>query len=382
MEEIERLYQKFLRKECTRDEAERLLAYFQRQEHADEIQELIAVELAKTDSFSDDIDNQQAVERNRERLREAIQETEKPTPVRRVRYPYWLAAAGVLLVCALSVWLYQRSNSDVQPQLTSAYGGDVLPGGNRATLTFEDGTAISLDEAHTGIIADETQLHYADGAALADQIPNVEFATLTTPRAGQYQITLGDGTKVWLNAASSLRYPTSFQKNIRRVELLTGEAYFDVSPDAKKPFVVVGKSQEVTVLGTEFNINTYDQHTITTLVEGKVALSNDTGDEVRLHPNEQAILAAGNIQVRSVDVNDYTSWTEGQIVLNDATLTEVSAQIERWYDVDVQLPGIKNNRTAYIVFSRSERLSNLLKALEETYNVQMKIEGRRLIIKE
>ncbi|MFB2118741.1 FecR family protein [Parapedobacter sp. 2B3] len=292
-------------------------------------------------------------------------------------------AAAILVLLSVGVLIY-RYQQQKQPDhsLTSQYGGDVLPGGNRATLSFSGGNSITLNENKDGIVTTTEQYTYTDGEPVSATLKKTEYATLTTPRGGQYQITLPDGTKVWLNAASSLRYPVVFNAGERKVEL-TGEGYFEVTHDEQHPFIVESKDQSVQVLGTSFNINAYTDENIvtTTLVSGSVKLYQSRSDkEQLLQPGEQAVLRGEAFKVQQVDVGDYTSWKNGLIVLNDADLSTIIRQIERWYDVEFIMP---ETTAAYKVFgelNRDVNLSQILNALHEYYGLNFKIEGRRIIV--
>ena len=313
-------------------------------------------------------------------LKAKLEHIPQRTPLKRTLLSV-AAAAIVLLSAGLIIYRYQQQT---QPDnnLTSQYGGDVLPGGNRATLSFSNGKSITLNENKDGIIAATEQYVYSDGETVSTTLPDTEYATLSTPRGGQYQITLPDGTKVWLNAASSLRYPVVFNADERKVEL-TGEGYFEVVHDEQHPFIVESKGQSVQVLGTSFNVTAYaDENVVTTtLVNGSVKLSHSRSSrEQLLQPGEQAVLRGKTYQVQSVEVGDFTSWKNGLIVLNDADLPTIIRQIERWYDVEFIMP---DATAAYKVFgelNRDVNLSQILNALHEYYGLNFKIEGRRIIV--
>ena len=271
---------------------------------------------------------------------------------------------------------------------------DVQPGGNRATLTLGDGRTIDLSEKQDGIIVDNG-ISYLDGSTVLSEQVNEgirvggkQHLTLTTPKGGTYQIKLPDGTVVWLNAASILKYPSRFDGNERVIEL-EGEAYFDVAIAGAQhvPFKVIAHGQVIEVLGTEFNVSAYadDPETKTTLVEGNVRVkavgsegTNLSSSFSYLKPGQQAVTRGSFLDISEVDIFDYTAWRDGMIVLNGARLADVMRQVERWYDVVVDVPVLKTNKTAYVIINRNENLSSVLKALEETYQVKLKLEGRRV----
>ncbi|WP_181390548.1 FecR family protein [Sphingobacterium athyrii] len=308
---------------------------------------------------------------------------DEPAPVR-----IWfrlMTAAAILFTISISGWLYKYYQSDkvlsTEEAITTTISGDILPGTDKATLTFEDGQIINLSGTKKAIKIDEQGTSYQDGTSISAN--KVQFATLSTPRRGQYKITLPDGTKVWLNAESSLRYPTKFTDKKRYVAL-QGEGYFEVTEDKTKPFIVASNGQEVKVLGTKFNINSYsNEATIrTTLVSGRVELTSSRDKAmVTLVPGQQARLVNDGFAVNSVDTEPYTAWISNEFQFKGATLQEVLRQVERWYDVEVDysnLPNIKVNGT----ISREKKLSSVLYALEKITDLQIKLsKGRRIVIK-
>lgn len=294
-----------------------------------------------------------------------------------------MTAAAILFTISISVWLYKFYQSDkILPTevATTTLSGDILPGSDKATLTFEDGKVLSLVGDKKAIKVDEQGTSYMDGTSISAN--KVQFATLTTPRKGQYRITLPDGTKVWLNAESSLRYPTKFTDKDRYVEL-QGEGFFDVAHDQAKPFIVASGGQQVKVLGTKFNINSYSNEPAvrTTLVSGRVELlSCRDKANVILVPGQQAKLVNDGFAINSVDTEPFTAWTSNEFQFKGAALQEVLRQIERWYDVDVDynnIPNIKVNGT----ISREKKLTSVLYALEKITDLQINLSnGRRIEI--
>jgi len=323
-------------------------------------------------------------------------------------------AAAVLIAATAVTWMffgegYRHSGSDSKPTAT-----DIAPGGNRAVLTLADGRTVDLSEAQTGIIVGNG-ITYLDGSSvLGENVSTGERGklhkltpsqthTLTTPKGGMYQITLPDGSRIWLNAGSTLTYPSQFDSNERVVEL-EGEAYFDISEQwsvaggkslralgEKIPFLVKTSTQTVEVLGTEFNISAYadDLGTKTTLVTGlvRVVPTTDHQSPITMKPGQQVTtrLPDGGqtaIVINDVDVTRYTAWREGLIVLEQQTLPEILRQLARWYDVEfiseVPLPA---TATLSGEIPRTISLSGLLKALEDQTRLQFTIqEGRRIMI--
>lgn len=280
----------------------------------------------------------------------------QPVVTRKV-FPLWtkILAAAMLLIL-LSVGTYFIKNQD-KVVTYSQYNGELAPGGNKATLTLADGTKLSLTDAANGKVAEQAGVNIRKTAAgqllyelKETSITNLQtksnllYNTISTPAGGQYQVILPDGTKVWLNAESSLKYPSSFAGlKQRRVEL-KGEAYFEVNKlnvQAKHiPFIVASRNQEVEVLGTHFNINSYENEGVsaTTLLEGMVKVSRPAVFEQIISPGEQA-LAGQDIQVIQVDPLTAIAWKNGLFKFEKANIYTIMKQFSRWYNVDVAYEG-------------------------------------------
>ncbi|NQX40054.1 FecR family protein [Pedobacter steynii] len=306
-----------------------------------------------------------------------------------------MAAAAVLFL-ALSIGVFFTFRPALKQEAISYRHNDIGIGGNRAVLTLADGRKISLTDAARGVIAEESGIKVTkagDGQLIyvqkGDPQGQKQLAcnTITTPKGGQYQITLPDGTKVWLNAASSLVYPTVFSAAQRKV-ILKGEAYFEVAKQFPKkvPFIVQTDRAEVEVLGTHFNVNAYDNEpfTKTTLLEGKVRVSYpETDQAIVLSPNQQAWnnKKTDLIRVITVDPESEVAWQKGWFMFNDERIESIMRKIARWYDVDVVYEG---KITAQQVFggtvNRFENVSKVLEMLELTNAVHFKIEGRKITV--
>lgn len=298
---------------------------------------------------------------------------------------YIRAIAAVFLVAlttGLFLWSKKANEESVSANVVVA-SQDVMPGTNRATLSFDGEDEIELSGTQEGLINDGATVVYNDGTKIK-AIQNVQMATLRTPIAGQYQVTLPDGTKAWLNALSSIRYPTAFTGTERQVEI-TGEVYLKVAPNVKKPFIVQTGQQRIEVLGTSFNINAYGDRgqTLTTLTEGAIRLRHSRfGSEVELHPGEQAVVTEEEIiEVKKVDVEEASSWKDGLYIVNDEPLLQYARKIERWYDVEVDMQLHGNKRFSAII-PRDAKLSEVLQAIELKTGVRFMIKGRRVSVKE
>lgn len=281
---------------------------------------------------------------------------------------FWQGVAAIAAIALITFGIWNVYERFVPQQPKTEIISDVLAGGNRATLKLSDGQTINLDSNKNGVIINNRDLTYNDGTRLAnvaEQANSTAPQTLTTPNGGQWQIVLSDGTKVWLNAASSLTYPVSFGSAKNRMVELKGEAFFEVSPNKAKPFIVKSATQTVEVLGTHFNINNYqdDGNTITTLVEGSVKV-NSPLQKVVLKPNQQSVLSQGGIKVQEADLLTALAWKNGKIEFRDADIQTIMKQISRWYDIDVAFKGEIPQRTFNGGISRQSNLSVLLKILE------------------
>ena len=297
------------------------------------------------------------------------------------------AAASLLIAVALGS-LIVKMHPAVSPAKTiTATGYPVMPGRNTATLTLGNGQKILLDSAGKGELARQgnTRLVKADSGSLAYEgvgsSVGMTYNVLTTPRSGQYHLRLSDGSEVWLNNVSSLRYPASFQGKDRTVEL-TGEAYFEIAKNAAKPFIVKVRDERVEVMGTSFNVMAYPEEggTQTTLLTGIVRVKDDI-DAVQLKPDEQAqVIPGGGLKVlKDVSGQDIVSWKNGFFYFGRASFAVVMRQLARWYDIEVVYGGKAPEAEFGGKIDRSLPLNELLKYLE-TNQIHFRLEGRKLIV--
>lgn len=306
---------------------------------------------------------------------------------------YWVAAAATIVFALGFLWVVKQKDDLIFNRLASITKdnkGPVLPGFNKATLTLSDGTDIDLNDAKSGTLSKQ-------GGALVGKPGNGKivydasttntgknaslFNVLTTPRGGQYQVVLSDGTKVWLNAASSLKFPAVFTGKERHVELV-GEAYFEVAKNKNMPFRVTTGKLNIEVLGTHFNVDAYqeDDAIKTTLLEGSVKLN--TGDkQALLKPGQQATLGEQqNINIQSINTEDAVAWKNGYFVFNNENIQDIMKKISRWYDVEVIYTGKIDERDFGGTVSRFDSVTEVLKSLELTGTVHFKLEGRRITV--
>lgn len=333
----------------------------------------------------------------KEKLKERINKNINPVTILPLWRRYSRIAVAAIALLTLSTGLYLYFNTSFLKSSVDLVQQDVAPGGNKAILTLADGKTINLSDARNGSLGEQAgiaitknkdgKLTYTAGK-VNDNLP-VSYNTITTPIGGQYQVNLPDGTRVWLNAASSLKFPTSFAKlRERKVELI-GEAYFEVAHSRDLPFIVKSSKQEVLVLGTHFNINSYaDEGAIrTTLLQGAVLVRNLEKrenprlgtDYVVLKPGQQAALKEV-FAVKSVDLEAITAWKDGNFLFNDTDLKDILKQVSRWYNVSIDYDEIPKNRFFTGFISRDVNLSKVLQMLEVTGNIQFKIEDKAIKI--
>ncbi|MDR6568993.1 DUF4974 domain-containing protein [Chitinophaga ginsengisegetis] len=314
---------------------------------------------------------------------------------RRLWY-YLSAAASVLLIVGFATYFYYpQIHRSTRPAVIARDVKDIGPGGNKAILTLANGDKVVLEEAKNGLISQQgnTSVNKTGSGSLlynkeaGSAAATIVYNTLSTPYGGQYQMTLQDGTKVWLNAGSSLRFPASFPGNERNV-ILTGEAYFEVAKDNARPFFVTvnagsGAPMTVRVLGTHFNINAYpdEQHNIVTLLEGAVKVG--CGQEnALLAPGKEAILnrTSGKINIKDGDTEGAVAWKNGYFLFENEKIESIMRQISRWYDVEISYQGDVSGKAIGGSLSRSKNVSEVLNMLELTGTVHFKINGRRITV--
>lgn len=376
-EHIKYIFAKYLSGTYTQEDLLTLLHYFDIADEEEQLKALIEKEL----DAAVDIDVYQAqIEEVDSWVRGSLKrKTHRCTKHLHRKQMVLGIAASVLLLIGIGGWIF--FGNPVTGERTKASSlQEIDPGKNRAELVLANGQAITLSEDKTGIATEGGGIVYVDGTAIV-QAEEAQYVTLSTPRAGQYQVTLSDGSKVWLNAESSLRYPTAFIGDQREVEV-TGEAFFEIAPDVTHPFVVSTQGQKVVVLGTSFNVKAYqNEHAITTtLATGSIQLEkSDDGSVVTLAPGQQAVLQDNGIEVRQVDIVEAISWKDGIYVLNNSDLVELLQQLERWYDVEVaSWPGGETRLSAII--PRNAKLREVLQAIELKTGLRFNIEERRIMI--
>jgi ferric-dicitrate binding protein FerR (iron transport regulator) len=376
MSRLDELFERYISGSCTQREKRELFALIARPENDAALKALL-------DGFIAGMDEEKDVDAGRaQEILSVILKagTEKKPRSKVFRLFRRVAAAAAVLALAIAGIRYFQHTAGTTGSSAGPVAQDIPAAVSGAVLTLGDGSTISLDSAAQGEIANQagTRVTMGKGAVSYNSSLSTEvsFNTLYTPRGRVFQITLPDGSEVWLNAASSLRYPTSFEGADRTVEL-SGEAYFDISPQANKPFKVKAAGQEITVLGTGFNVRAYkdDAQTATTLLQGKVAVNGAV-----LQPGQQARTQKdGPLKVSRIDTSQVVAWKNGMFNFENAGIGEVMKQLERWYDIDV----VYENGIPAMQFGgkieRSLSLMHITRILEIS-NVHCRLEGRKLIV--
>jgi Fe2+-dicitrate sensor, membrane component len=296
-------------------------------------------------------------------------------------------AAAILLILLSAGGYFLLIKHQPVLQYSKTLKEDFGPGSNKAILTLSNGRQIILTNAKTGRLAIQGQTvirKTADGEIVyspSSRSSSVVMNTMSTPRGGQYHLTLSDGTDVWLNAASSITYPVVFTGNDREV-IITGEVYFQVAHNTSKPFLVKSGAQTVKVLGTHFNINAYaDEASIkTTLLEGSVEVSA-VGTRQTIKPGQQTEFENNSLKISVADTNEAIAWKDGYFQFVDADIESVMRQISRWYDVDVTFEGPVTKQRFTGRISRLRNISKVLRIIQSYQDVQLTYSGRRIMVK-
>lgn len=388
---IKELFPKYLNNSLSREEYERLLQYFEKAEDNAELHQLVLDAMSDIDNAEyDSIRLGRAVDSVAFQLREKLQ------PTKTVRLKKYISYAAAIFLFGTAITAYYTFKTtqvdEVEIQLTA---NDVKPGHRAATLTLANGKKILLNDMSSGKIASEAGIDVSknnDGSLVykgskSNGISRNNLNTLSTANGETYELQLSDGTKVWLNAGTTLQYSVNLDEPGRRtVKLVAGEAYFEVTKNKRRPFVVETSEQTVEVLGTHFNINSYanEGRTVTTLAEGSVkvaALRNDVGSPKILKPGQQAINLEGKINVIKADLQTALAWKDGYFRFNGENIESILLRVARWYDIELVFTDGIPEGSYFGKVSRSKNISQVLKALESTKLVHFKIEGRKVYVR-
>lgn len=382
---IYHLIEKYLDGTITPAEEETLMAWYQ--DHNE----------TEVEWLSENVDEEEDVRaRMLLRLQQQVNVPVTRHATAKSRWYYIPAAACILVILGLAGYFYYpQLHPSPQPANIAKAVNAIVPGSNKAILMLDNGDKVVLEEAQNGIISQQGKaaVNKTDSGSLlyntvnGNTDNNIVYNTLVTPFGGQYRLTLQDGTNVWLNAGSSLRFPASFPGKERKV-ILTGEAYFEVAKDQSRPFYVTvndasGAPMTVRVLGTHFNINAYpdEQQHIVTLLEGSVKVGCGKADAL-LTPGKKAILnrASGKINIKDGDTEAAIAWKNGYFLFDNEKIEGVMKQISRWYNVEITYQGDVSGKAIGGSLSRSKNVTEVLSMLELTGTVHFKIEGRRIIV--
>jgi len=390
---LEYLFDRYLNQNCSENEEAELMNLLADPEKKIQFQKLIDEVIKKTRTEVHIPDHVAAsIFKN---IIDTDNESEITLKSKNVFTVTWVTAAAaaciILFISSFGYWLFLRPAKDKLMATTLAPNAKqtaIKPGGNHAILTMADGRTIVLDSVENGNIMSgngkikkQGALLVYDGSKAPKQGSPVTYNTLATPRGGQYQLILPDGSKVWLNASSSIHFPTAFAGHQRNVEL-TGEAYFEIAKNKEKPFHVNVNGMQVEVLGTHFNVNAYaDEDAIkTSLLEGSVKIKKGNISGL-LKPGQEGQLnkTTHNIQIKKADVNEAIAWKNGLFEFDGADIKSIMREIGRWYDVEIVYAGKVPDRRFEGKISRDAQLSDVLKILELS-NVKFSVQGKKIIV--
>jgi len=304
-------------------------------------------------------------------------------PVRRLKLT-WIAAAAITIITFSISLLYINYLNHSE---TNIIENIINTGKDGATLTLADGTTLLIDDLTSGEIAtqagvkiskdNQRQITYE---IINEPTEEIAFNTLITKRGQQMKIRLPDGSVVFLNASSSLQYPTSFTNTSNRTVSFSGEGYFEITKNTKQPFIVNTGNQRIKVLGTTFNINTYNLHKVTTtLAEGSVMLST-AKESILMKPGEQIENNGKTLTIKNIDLEQVLAWKDGNFVFMGSNIQNIMLQLQNWYDFDVVYENVIVTTPIYASISRDRPISDVLETLEKISGVHFKIQGRRIYV--
>lgn len=375
------LLQRYVQKTCSKEELEELFTYISEAPEDETLERLIA------HAYQQVPPGAELPEVDYDGIYENIVHRE-PAKRKRIFVLARVAAAAVLLLLAGAAHrlLNPQPQMDKGNPIAKEMPADVAPGKDKATLTLADGSTLTLDSTGNRVISNgDTRVTQQNGQLLygaEDKDAGLQYHKLSTPRGGQYKVTLPDGTKVWLNSASSLRYPTAFTGKERKVEL-EGQGYFEVTQNAVQPFIVMVNTMEVQVLGTQFDVMAYkDEATVnTTLLQGAVLVKEGEGARL-LKPEQQAVLHRESrvMTVQPADVKKVIAWKNGLFVFNNMALPAILREVARWYDVEIDYQAAPSKELYGGGISRNLHLSNVLGLLEANGYNHFRIEGKKVIV--
>lgn len=370
------LFQKYVDKTITEEEHAELFVYIRNPETKEQV-------LAFLDEHNKKVQSDALVhEIDWDGMYENITNPKKA--VGNKRTPIWKYAAAAAIIIVGGFTLYSSLGNLLEKREPLAYHNDILPGGDKATLTLADGSKIVLDNRSAGPLATQGNISIerdANGQIVylvkdSGEDETQKINTLATPAGGKFSVVLSDGSKVWLNASSSIKFPAAFGRDLRRVEI-KGEAYFEIEKDASRPFYVNNGNSEIKVLGTHFNVMAYpdEYRSELTLLEGSVQFTKN-GQSQLLKPGKQILYTENNGSTKQIDANieEVMAWKNDLFVFNNTNIDEIMKELTRWYDVKVKYEGEKPDISFTGVIPRNANVSKVLKALELTGDVAFGIQ--------
>ncbi|WP_316835383.1 FecR family protein [Pedobacter nutrimenti] len=397
------LYQKLIKNQLTLEELDWLTQYFETAER-EELYQLTRIELELTEEDSLATSKEELtllrifnqIEQKIGGSRLQLEEKRRNIGPFYKKVVYRMAIAATLFFILGGGLYYSIKRNSSQNIVSQTYVKEILPGKSTATLTLASGRKIILSESLKGELGQEAGVVISKtaGGEIIYQVKGHQTAssdqlnTLSTVKGEHYQVILPDGSKVWLNAASSITYPVSFVKQKQRSVKLTGEAYFEVAKDKQHAFIVKTNKQELKVLGTHFNVSAYEDDTLTrtTLLEGSVRIvserriSTSGQSSVVLKPGQQAVLSGQSFSVSQVDTEESVAWKNGYFRFNKENITDVMRKLSRWYNLDVVYDGPVSTEEFSGTASSAKPIEQVLHMLQYSNSVHFKIEGRRVTV--
>lgn len=387
---LEYLFRKHQHKACNAREEKELMDLLAKDEYAEAVRGLIDTMISTTDKEAQ-MDDVVAGKM----LQQILSHDVTLAPVKHLKnsFQFWLRVAAVIILIlggATMFWMLNKKVPAEKPvAVQEVQPPQIVPGGNRAVLTTSDGSTIVLDSLQNGTFVQSGtfKITKQDGKLVYNVSPGVAgdtqvvYNTLSTPRGGQYQVVLADGSKVWLNAASSLHFPSSFKER-ERIVSLTGEAYFEVAKNTGKPFKVNVGKMTVRVLGTHFNIHAYEDEGVirTSLLEGSVQVTRGTGAGI-LKKGQQAVITDENdrVNISKANLEEVMAWKNGLFQFDGANIKSIMLNIGRWYNVDIRFAGKPAERRFEGKIRRDAQLAEVLRILELS-DVKFSVEGKTITV--
>jgi hypothetical protein len=387
---LEYLFRKHQHKACNAREEKELMDLLAKDEYAETVRGLIDTMIITTDKEAQ-MDDVVAGKM----LQQILSHNVTLAPVKHLKnsYQFWLRVAAVIILILGGTTMFRMLNkkgpAEKPVAVQQVQPPQIVPGGNRAVLTTSDGSIIELDSLQNGTFVQSGtfKITKQDGKLVYNVSPGVAgdtqvvYNTLSTPRGGQYQVALADGSKVWLNAASSLHFPSSFKEGERLVSL-TGEAYFEVAKNKDKPFKVNVGKMTVRVLGTHFNIHAYEDEGVirTSLLEGSVQVTRGTGAGI-LKKGQQAVITDENdrVNISKANPEEVMAWKNGLFQFDGADIKSIMLNIGRWYNVDIRFAGKPTERRFEGKIRRDAQLAEVLRILELS-DVKFSVEGKTITV--